>query len=454
MKKFLSYLCLFALAAYSHGLARDGNRKSPKTNSMSAPDDGFIQIPSSGHAPPILTSTNIPTEANSSVSPLQESMMDEGPDGEFTEVLPLGGIDATSDDGFIQIPPPDNAPPILDVEQGAVPTSYRETIFRIKLGAEDPDGDELTYSLTRKPSNGTCKLKGCKLIYLPNPGFTGTEQIGIQVSDGELADSQMITFPVEEHPDSVGIHIDLNDSELSSDFLYDLYETNERLREEGSPLIKLEDKESEEGFVGILSPEAPDSEAIPLENWMGQIGSQDPQVAFSFHQATKDGEISWHVSGARDLPSETGKNLIRLEEGLLASNEQPNDPGESPQAPDPSSAPKTVPVLEVKNLPGVRAVNEAPNWYSLPGLGTFFDAGNNWIFEPSMGWCYAKVNQVDLSVWAYNEGLGWMWFSGDLPNVAYMVGDLANGWTYFPKSSVTEAGILYDYTNESWLKLN
>ena len=134
-------------------------------------------------------------------------------------------------------------------------------------------------------------------------------------------------------------------------------------------------------------------------------------------------------------------------------NEQ-KDPGESPDSPDPSTAPTEVPVLAVSDLPRVSAIENAPNWYSLSGLGNFFDAGNDWIYQPEMGWCLAKVNQSDLSIWVFNEKFGWMWFPVELPNVAYMVGEFANGWTYFPKSSVTEAGLLFDYANESWIKLN
>ena len=95
----------------------------------------------------------------------------------------------------------------------------------------------------------------------------------------------------------------------------------------------------------------------------------------------------------------------------------------------------------------------AANWYSLDGLGNFFDAGNGWVYQPEMGWCFTEVCQQDLSLWAYSKELGWMWIKSDLPNMCFMEGDAVNGWSYFPKSSVTEAGLLYDYANESWIKL-
>jgi hypothetical protein len=46
-----------------------------------------------------------------------------------------------------------------------------------------------------------------------------------------------------------------------------------------------------------------------------------------------------------------------------------------------------------------------------------------------------------------------MWIKSDFPNMCFMEGEVINGWSYFPKKSITEAGLLYDYTNESWIKL-
>ena len=134
-------------------------------------------------------------------------------------------------------------------------------------------------------------------------------------------------------------------------------------------------------------------------------------------------------------------------------NEEKNDPGESPDSPDPSSAPTEVPVLTILDLPTIVPNMDAANWYSLDGLGNFFDAGNGWVYQPEMGWCFTEVCQQDLSLWVYSKELGWMWIKSDLPNMCFMEGDVVNGWSYFPKSSVTEAGLLYDYANESWIKL-
>lgn len=347
-----------------------------------------------------------------------------------------------------------NDVPKLTTGVGILSASYRETIFRIKLEGEDPDGDELTYSLTQRPVNGTCSINGDQLVYMPNPGFTGTEEIEVQVSDGKLSDVGTLVLPVEEHPNSIGLFVDLDHSQMASDFLYKLYEMNERLQKTGKYMLKLDHKKMGNGFAGSISSEAPGIDAITLNQWKDQIQSFDPMTAFSFHAQAKGGETSWHVTSLLEYTSGTDKDLTDKDKSKVENNkEEQKDPGESPDSPDPSSAPTEIPVLTISDLSRVSAIENAPKWYSLSGLGNFFDAGNDWIYQPEMGWCLAKVNQSDLSIWVFNEKFGWMWFPTELPNVTYMIGELANGWTYFPKSSVAEAGLLYDYANESWIKL-
>ena len=168
----------------------------------------------------------------------------------------------------------------------------------------------------------------------------------------------------------------------------------------------------------------------------------------------ENGEISWYVGSFLKLPSskdtEVGEESSYPDKG---NSEEQKNPGESPDSPDPSSAPTEVPVLTILDLPTIVPNMEAANWYSLDGLGNFFDAENGWVYQPEMGWCFTDVCQQDMSLWVYSKKFGWMWIKSDLPNMCFMDGDVVNGWSYFPKSSVTEAGLLYDYANESWIKL-
>ena len=96
-----------------------------------------------------------------------------------------------------------DAPKLTSI--GALSSSYRETTFRMKLEAEDPDGDELSFTLVEKPANGTCSIEGEQLVYMPNPGFTGMEKLNVAVSDGELSETATLELPVREHPGSIGL---------------------------------------------------------------------------------------------------------------------------------------------------------------------------------------------------------------------------------------------------------
>ena len=47
-------------------------------------------------------------------------------------------------------------------------------------------------------------------------------------------------------------------------------------------------------------------------------------------------------------------------------------------------------------------------WYESDWLGAFYDAGNNWIYHPELGWLYSE--KIDASnFWFYDEKLGWLW---------------------------------------------
>ena len=79
----------------------------------------------------------------------------------------------------------------------------------MKLEAEDPDGDELSFTLVEKPANGTCSIEGEQLVYMPNPGFTGMEKLNVAVSDGTLSETATLELPVREHPGSIGLSLKL-----------------------------------------------------------------------------------------------------------------------------------------------------------------------------------------------------------------------------------------------------
>jgi len=345
-----------------------------------------------------------------------------------------------------------DAPKLTSI--GTLSESYRETTFRMKLEAEDPDGDELTFALGQKPANGTCSIEGDQLVYMPNPGFTGIESLNIEVSDGKLSENSTLELPIREHPGSVGLFLETDGDTKSADLIRDLYAMNERLSKTADYLIKLDLEQEKGSLVAKVSEKEPDAECISLHQWKDQIKNLDPQAPFTFYPQMENGEISWYVGSFLKTPSGTDTEVDDKSSSPDKGNKDGQEnPGETPESPDPSSAPTEIPVLTILDLPTIMNNEKAPNWYSLNGLGNFFDAGNGWVYQPEMGWCFTEVCQEDLSLWVFSKELGWMWIKSDFPNMCFMEGEVVNGWSYFPKKSITEAGLLYDYTNESWIKL-
>ena len=91
------------------------------------------------------------------------------------------------------------------------------------------------------------------------------------------------------------------------------------------------------------------------------------------------------------------------------------------------------------------------DWLSTPGLGMFFDAGNGWVYQPSIGWCFLQVCPDNCSYWVYSEGMGWLWFSNEVSGMTYAKNDWTNGWIYFNGNSIGESKYLFDYNNETWM---
>ncbi|MBX3743768.1 MAG: tandem-95 repeat protein [Verrucomicrobiae bacterium] len=55
-----------------------------------------------------------------------------------------------------------------------------------QITGSDPDGDPITFQVTRHPSSGTLTGTAPNLTYRPNPGFSGSDSIRFTVSDGSL----------------------------------------------------------------------------------------------------------------------------------------------------------------------------------------------------------------------------------------------------------------------------
>ncbi|NBQ25977.1 MAG: tandem-95 repeat protein, partial [Verrucomicrobia bacterium] len=73
-------------------------------------------------------------------------------------------------------------------KSGSVQTQ-EDLAVSLELGAEDADGDALSYTLVDAPSKGILSGDGASRVYTPNANFYGSDQFTFRVSDGVLSSS-------------------------------------------------------------------------------------------------------------------------------------------------------------------------------------------------------------------------------------------------------------------------
>lgn len=88
---------------------------------------------------------------------------------------------------------------------------------RITLSGSDPDGDDLTFSVTEDPESGTLSGDPPNLVYRPSEGFSGTDSFAFMANDG-TADSNVsrvniAVSAIENPPSAQGTSVETNEDE-------------------------------------------------------------------------------------------------------------------------------------------------------------------------------------------------------------------------------------------------
>lgn len=87
----------------------------------------------------------------------------------------------------------------------------------ITLIGSDPDGDELTYSITEDPVSGSLTGEPPNLIYRPSSGFSGSDGFSFVANDGELDSNvsrvDLTVAPVNDVPSATDISTETNEDE-------------------------------------------------------------------------------------------------------------------------------------------------------------------------------------------------------------------------------------------------
>lgn len=79
--------------------------------------------------------------------------------------------------------------------------TYKNVSVTSSLGAYDPDGDPLSYSIDKYPSGGIVSVKDGVATYTPTNGFCGTDSFSYYVTDdwGNKSETAVATVTVEEN---------------------------------------------------------------------------------------------------------------------------------------------------------------------------------------------------------------------------------------------------------------
>ena len=103
-----------------------------------------------------------------------------GPDSFTYTVMTPDGPELRS---FRIIVEPQNDPPIAN-DDAAVAEDGSATIIDVLENDEDPDGDPLTIRSTKQPAHGVVAILGSRVIYTPEPEFTGVDAFSYEITDG------------------------------------------------------------------------------------------------------------------------------------------------------------------------------------------------------------------------------------------------------------------------------
>lgn len=95
--------------------------------------------------------------------------------------------------GCFSAPPANQSPTITSTP---ITTATVDVLYTYDVNVTDPDGDTLTHSLTTNPSGMTINSATGVINWTPNSGQIGDNNVTVEVSAGELLDTQSFVITV------------------------------------------------------------------------------------------------------------------------------------------------------------------------------------------------------------------------------------------------------------------
>ncbi|MDA7790827.1 tandem-95 repeat protein, partial [Opitutales bacterium] len=404
--------------------------------------------------------------------PTNGTLVGEGPRYTYTPTTDFNGEDSfqvTASDGSLNsetalislVVESQNDSPSFEYNLAALSGGVRETPFRIKLITKDADEDTVSISLSSTPANGACYLEEDELVFLPTPGFTGIENIKLELNDGKVSVAEQLSVTINSHENPYKISFD---DQTDPSLINMLYQANEILLQNKKPVFQLEKAVNDQTISANLAVED-DVNTQDLYDWL--LNVEDLQgSSFAFHAEEIENRLHWKVSSFLDPVSsvdmddntsgnDSGNEVTQEDESDSSQEEELSEDQENTEPNEENGGKNSEEVADepsVEQLPLIEILGS--DWFKAQGIGIFYDAGNGWIYHPEMGWCFLKICTDNNSFWVFHESIGWFWMSQELPNMLYLSNESVNGWFYFPNETLAESTFIYGYENQSWYKWN
>ncbi|MEJ2700909.1 MAG: Ig-like domain-containing protein [Sedimentisphaerales bacterium] len=204
----------------------------------------------------------------------------------------------TVDDGTIESIPATvsvnitaNRPPMVSLESVIV---AEDSTAAIGLTGNDPDGDDITYSVVTNPSHGSLTGTPPNLTYAPNPNFSGKDMFTFKANDG-AADSGLGTISIMVTPSNDPPTANTESVTVAEDTPASIVLSG--VDPDGDPLAySVVTKPSH----GTLSGTEPDVTYTPNPNFNGQ-----DEFAFKVNDGTVDSKpasVSIRITMVEDPP--------------------------------------------------------------------------------------------------------------------------------------------------------
>jgi len=395
--------------------------------------------------------------------PANGKLLGNGPNYTYTPSQDFNGMDAftvTANDGSLTSIPAEinlvvesqNDAPYFEYNLSALSGGIRETPLRIQFTTKDADEDELIVSLGTQPTNGDCYLEDGELVFLPAPGFEGSDKIELILDDGTQTIKEELSVMIQAHHDPFKISFDKDTDPLLVNMLY---QVNEILLQEMKAVFQLESNQTENTVVASMATGG-STDAIDLNEWLQNVESL-PGASYVFHAEEIENRINWKVSSFLDpvssVDTDSNTSVGNSNDTLPSDEENTEEVTENNEGlTEDDNADEVSDEPSIEKLPMIETLGS--NWYNAQGIGLFFDAGNGWIYHIDMGWCFLKICDDQASFWMFHDKLGWFWMNQEMPNMLFLVNDSTEGWYYFPQNTLAESKYIYGYNSSTWYQWN